>query len=295
MARLKQALRETALAVDGVLDGLLPLEEGVSDRLPAAMRYATLSGGKRFRPFLVVTGARLFGVEDAQALRVGAAVEMVHCYSLVHDDLPAMDDDAMRRGQPTCHIAFDEATAILAGDALLTLAFEVLSGPETHPDSTVRADLVRGLAAAAGGSGMVRGQMMDLAAEHQRQDEAAIIRLQELKTAALITFACEAGAVLGQAPSEARAALRDYGRYLGLAFQVADDLLDLEGSPVDTGKAVGKDTAAGKATLVVALGPAAARARAVALAREATERLEPFAEKAGLLREAAAFVVNRRG
>lgn len=294
MARLQQALREVALAVDAVLDRLLPSEEGSAERLSAAMRYAALAGGKRFRPFLVVMGGRLFGVEDGQALRVGAAVEMIHCYSLVHDDLPAMDDDAMRRGRPTCHIAFDEATAILAGDALLTLAFEVLSGAETHPDPAVRADLVRGLAAAAGGSGMVAGQMMDLAAEHQRWDEAAIIRLQELKTAALIAFACEAGAILGQAASEGRAALRDYGRNLGLAFQITDDLLDLEGSPADTGKAVGKDKAAGKATLVAALGPEAAGARALALVRKATERLQPFADKADLLRDAAAFAVNRR-
>ena len=220
---------------------------------------------------------------------------MVHTYSLVHDDLPAMDDDDLRRGQPTCHVQFDEATAILAGDALLTLAFGVLAEPETHPDGNVRAELVAALARAAGASGMVGGQMMDLAAEHQELDVGAITRLQRLKTGELIAFSCEAGGILGAAPAEARTALHAYAHDLGLAFQITDDLLDETGSATDLGKAVGKDAAAGKATFVSILGVEGARRQAVMLAEQAVEHLDLFGKKADLLRDIARYVVDRRG
>ncbi len=294
MTELERELSETEAAVNQTLDRLLPRPEGIEGRVAEAMRYATLAGGKRLRPFLVVASARLFDVPDPAALRCGAAVEMVHTYSLVHDDLPAMDDDDVRRGQPTCHVKFDDATAILAGDALLTLAFEALSAPATHPDPAVRCELMRGLAVAGGPAGMVGGQMIDLLAEKQELDIDGVTHLQSLKTGALIAFSCEAGAILGRAAPEARAAIAAYGRDLGLAFQIADDLLDVEGEQAETGKAVGKDAAAGKATVVGLLGVARARERARALADQAVARLEPFAPKADLLRQAANFVIDRR-
>ncbi len=294
MTDLERELRETEAAVNETLERLLPRPEGLEGRVVEAMRYATLAGGKRLRPFLVVASARLFDVPDPAALRCGAAVEMVHTYSLVHDDLPAMDDDDVRRGQPTCHVKFDDATAILAGDALLTLAFEALSAPATHPDPAVRCELMRGLAVAGGPAGMVGGQMIDLLAENQELDIDGVTHLQSLKTGALIAFSCEAGAILGRAAPEVRAAIAAYGRDLGLAFQIADDLLDVEGEQAETGKAVGKDAAAGKATVVGLLGVARARERARALADQAVARLEPFAPKADLLRQAANFVIDRR-
>jgi len=288
------ALAEVAAAVEATLDRLLPRGEGLDRRLFEAMRYASLGGGKRLRPFLVVGGARLLGVPDERSLRVAAAVEMVHCYSLVHDDLPAMDDDAMRRGRSTTHIAFDEATAILAGDGLLTQAFAVLADPETHPSGTVRSALVGGLAAAAGPLGMVGGQMMDIEAETRTLDEAAVRRLQALKTGALLAFSAEAGALLAEAAPDLRGALATFGRALGAAFQIADDVLDASGSAVKMGKAVGKDAAAGKATLVAALGLEGARAEALRLARDAQAALASFGGKADTLRAAAAFVVARQ-
>ena len=295
MGRLEAALGDGARAVTDTLAALLPEGDGPEARVCEAMRYATLGGGKRLRPFLVLTGARLFGVPQARALRTGAAVEIVHCYSLVHDDLPAMDDDDLRRGKPSCHVRFDDATAVLAGDALQSLAFEVLADAATHPEGAVRAELVAGLARAIGTAGMVGGQMFDIAAETMPPfDLDGIRRLQAMKTGALITFAGVAGAILAQAPAAARAALEGYASDLGLAFQIADDLLDTEGSEQEVGKKVGKDAAAGKATFVSLLGVEGARAEAHRIAARAVAHLDLFVEKADLLRDVARFVVERR-
>ncbi len=295
MTCFETALTETARAIDAELDRLLPQTDAAQGQLFDAMRYSTLAGGKRLRPFCTVACARLFSVPEDRALRVGAAIEMVHTYSLVHDDLPAMDDDDLRRGRPTCHKQFDEATAILTGDALLTLAFEVLADPATHPDAGVRCALIAGLAKAAGGGGMVGGQMIDLAAEKTPITELEeIALLQRLKTGRLIDFSCEAGALLGGATPADRTRLLDYARDVGLAFQIVDDLLDVEGSADEMGKAVGKDATAGKATFVSLLGIEAARARAVALIDQAVSHLSPFDAQASLLRQAARFVLERR-
>ncbi|MBL6929566.1 MAG: polyprenyl synthetase family protein [Rhodospirillales bacterium] len=258
------------------------------------MRYSALGGGKRVRPFLVVSSARLFNVAESCALRVAAAVEMVHCYSLIHDDLPAMDNDDLRRGQPTCHIKFDEATAILAGDALLTRAFEVLVGEATHSDPKVRCDLVSEMAKSIGVGGMVGGQVLDLMAENKELTIPEITRLQRLKTGMLIGYSCECGAILGKAPLAARQALHAYAHDVGLAFQIVDDLLDVEGDAETVGKSTQKDGAAGKATFVSLLGVERARAQADMLADQASAHLELFKEKADPLRELARFVVNRR-
>jgi len=294
LAPLADAMTEDSAAVGKVLDAVMPRPEGPEAPLFEAMRYMTLANGKRLRPFLVLSGARLCGGARAGALRVGAAIELVHTYSLVHDDLPAMDDDDLRRGQPSCHVKFDEATAILAGDALQTLAFEVLADPATHPDGAVRSELVRRLAVAAGGAGMVGGQMIDLAVEHADVDLATITRMQRLKTGALISFSCEAGAVLGGAGEDKRRALLGYAHDLGLAFQIADDLLDTLGNAADLGKATGKDAAHGKATFVSLLGVEEAQRRARALVRQAVAHLDVFGESAAHLRDLARFVVERR-
>jgi farnesyl diphosphate synthase len=246
------------------------------------------------RPFLVLASSRLFGVARRCALQVAAAIEMVHAYSLVHDDLPAMDDSDLRRGRPTAHKAYDEATAVLAGDGLLTMAFEVLAHPDTHGDPAVRVELIGALAAAAGPAGMVGGQMVDLIAETMALDIGAITRLQRMKTGALIAFACEAGAILAKAPGELRLALRGYAHDLGLAFQIADDLLDVEGTAAETGKPVGADAAAGKATFVSILGVERARAQAELLIGQAVAHLDLFEQRAELLRQAARFVIARR-
>lgn len=295
VSRVSQALSEAQEAVNGELRKLLPSGEGLEARVFEAMRYSTFGGGKRLRPFLVTASADIFDVPRARSLRVAAAVEMVHTYSLVHDDLPAMDNDDLRRGQPTCHIKFDEATAILAGDALLTLAFEVLGREETHPDGAVRAELVVALAEAAGAHGMVGGQMMDLAAEHRSLDAGAITRLQRLKTGELIAVSCVAGGILGSASPAARAALHAYAHDLGLAFQITDDLLDETGNEAETGKAVGKDRDAGKATFVSILGVDGAQRQAGLLAQQAVEHLDLFGKKADLLGQVARYVVERRG
>jgi farnesyl diphosphate synthase len=270
---------------------------GEDTRLGAAMRHALLAGGKRFRPFLVMESAALFGIDAAAAVDTAAAFECVHCYSLVHDDLPCMDDDDVRRGVPTVHKAFDEWTAILAGDALLTLAFEILARSETHPDAGVRSQLVLALAMAAGARGMVRGQMLDLEAEKRGEPTqptlAHIRELQSLKTGALIACACEAGAILGGAAAEKRAALRRYGDAVGLAFQIADDLLDAEGDPGTVGKATGKDEAAGKATLVSLMGATKARECLIDAESQAIAALEPFGDKGAVLAEAARFAASR--
>ena len=289
-----EALAEAAQLTDVALDRLLVVPPDLEARVYEAMRYAALAPGKRMRPFLVLAGARLFGVARRCALQVAAAVEMVHAYSLVHDDLPAMDNSDLRRGRPTCHKEFDEATAVLAGDGLLTAAFGALADPDTHGDPGVRCELVAALAAASGAAGMVGGQMIDLIAEHQSLDIGAITRLQRMKTGALIAFSCEAGAILAKAPSEPRSALRGYAHDLGLAFQIADDLLDVEGSEVETGKPVGADAVAGKATFVSILGVARARAQAELLVRQAVAHLDLFEQRAELLREAARFVITRR-
>jgi len=294
LLEIKSALAENARDVDAVLDSLLPLHDEPESRLMEAVRYSTLAGGKRIRPFLVTSSARLFDVSEPSALRAAAAIEMVHCYSLIHDDLPAMDNDDLRRGLPTCHVKFDEATAILAGDALLTRAFEVLADPATHPDPRVRSDLVVDLARAAGPEGMVGGQMLDLLAEHQSLEMAEVTRLQRMKTGALIAFSCESGAVLGKAADSARQALHAYAHDLGLAFQIADDLLDVEGDEAEVGKKTGKDQGAGKATFVSLLGPERARAQSDMLASQAVEHLEIFSKNAEPLRALAAFVVKRR-
>jgi farnesyl diphosphate synthase len=289
-----EALAHAAEITDAALGRVLAVPPGLEARVQEAMRYSALSPGKRLRPFLVLAGARLFGVARNCALQAAMAVEMVHAYSLVHDDLPAMDDSDLRRGRPTCHKMFDEATAVLAGDGLLTAAFGVLADPDTHADPAVRCELVATLAAAAGAAGMVGGQMIDLIAEQQTLDIGGITRLQRMKTGALIAFACEAGALLAKAPNEARLALRGYAHDLGLAFQIADDLLDVEGSAAETGKPVGVDAAAGKATFVSILGVERARAQAELLVRQAVAHLDLFDGRAELLRDAARFVVTRR-
>ena len=298
-------LDATAKDTDKLLDQLLsatPADGEVSRpaRLMEAMRYSSLGGGKRFRPFLVVESAALFDVARPQALMAGAALECVHCYSLVHDDLPAMDNDDLRRGQPTAHKAFDQATAILAGDGLLTLAFDILSRSETHPDPAVRIELVSALARAAGLGGMVGGQMLDLAAEGrfsgsgpQRLGESEVRTLQAMKTGALLRFACEAGGMLGSATAAQRQALERYGSAVGQAFQIADDLLDLEGDPALVGKQTGKDAVAGKATMVGVLGGAGAKAKLRELVAAAEQALAPFGPAAAILIEGANFVANR--
>ncbi len=289
--------RAVGAALSQLLDGCLQSGEIARPaRLLEAMRHGVLNGGKRLRPFLVLESAALFGADETAALRVAAALECVHCYSLVHDDLPAMDDDDLRRGQPTVHKAYDEATAILAGDALQALAFEVLAHEDTHGDPVVRVALVAELARAAGARGMVGGQMLDLLAEEKGSDQSigAITHLQRLKTGALISFSCTAGAILGKASDHSRSALAMYAHDLGLAFQIVDDLLDIEGNEAELGKATGKDEAAGKATFVSILGVERARAQASILARQAAAHLEPFGEAADLLRQATEFVVARR-
>jgi len=289
-------LERVAGAVEKRLDRLLPHSHATREAagLGPAMRYAALGGGKRLRPFLLIESARLFGVDEDDALAPACALECVHCYSLVHDDLPAMDDDALRRGRPTLHIAFDEATAILAGDALLTLAFEILSGPSTEADPAIRAELVLLLAKAGGWQGMAQGQALDLSPNRQLFSAADIARMQALKTGALFRFACEAGAVLGRASPAERAAFIAYASSFGQAFQLADDLLDAQGDAAALGKAVAKDEARGKATLVALLGVDGAKARLAALVHEAEAALASFGRRADTLIEAVRFAVNRK-
>jgi farnesyl diphosphate synthase len=290
-------LERVAQAVEVELDRLLapsaaPAPGGAG--LAQAMRYAALGGGKLIRPFLLIESARLFGIVQAEALPAACALECVHCYSLVHDDLPSMDDDALRRGRPTLHIAFDEATAILAGDALHTLAFEILSDPATHPDPAIRAELVLLLAKAGGWQGMALGQTLDLSPERRDFGPDDVAKMQTLKTGALFGFACEAGAVLGRAGKRERAALLAYASCLGHAFQLADDLLDAEGDAAALGKAVAKDEGRGKATLVALLGAEAAKSRLAALVAEAERALAHFGDRASTLAAAARFIAERR-
>jgi farnesyl diphosphate synthase len=299
--RLNAAAADTEQLLDRLLTAAPADGEIVRPpRITEAMRYSSLGGGKRLRPFLTVETAALFGVKREYALMAGAAIELVHCYSLVHDDLPAMDDDDLRRGRPTAHKKFDEATAILAGDGLLTFAFDVLGRPETHPDAAVRIALVTGLARAAGLGGMVGGQMLDLAAEGRfgkndtPQGEKDVLTLQAMKTGAILKFCCTAGAILGNAPPAKRDAVNRYGQVIGQAFQIADDLLDVEGDTATLGKAAGKDAAHGKATLVDLLGIAGARARLAQLVKDAESALAPFGAGAAILKDAAHFVAERR-
>jgi farnesyl diphosphate synthase len=301
LARLDAVAAESQALLDRLL-AAAPAEGELNRpaRLLEAMRYASLGGGKRFRPFLVVESAALFDVPQQNALMAGAALECVHCYSLVHDDLPAMDNDELRRGQPTAHRKFDEATAILAGDGLLTFAFDILSRPQTHADPAVRIELVTALARAAGIGGMAGGQMLDLAAEGRfagrsplKLGASDVRLLQAMKTGALLRFACQAGGILAAATRPRRDALERYGAALGEAFQIADDLLDLEGDAALVGKQTGKDAAAGKATMVSVMGTAGAKARLNQLVAEAEAALAPFGRAAATLIEGAHFVAER--
>jgi farnesyl diphosphate synthase len=292
--RLNAALAADAAEVEAVLEALLPKPHGRHARVQEAMRYAVFAGGKRLRPFLTLQSAGLFGVPRAQALRAAAAIEVLHTYSLVHDDLPAMDDDDLRRGQPTTHKKFDEATAILAGDALLTIAFEILGDPATSPDAERRAALVCALAQAAGSEGMIGGQMMDIDAPHHQLAAEEVILLQRMKTGALFEFSCCAGGILGGADSEQIEGLRSYARDFGLAFQICDDLIDVLSTAEAAGKQVGKDQAAGKATLVSLWGVDRARAEAESLAKRAAAVVSVHGSAAELLCELPFFLLDRR-
>ena len=290
---LHASLAEVGGAIDQAFDALLPVPDDARARLYEAMRYATIGGGKRMRPVLVAGACDLFNVGRDRAIRAGLAVECIHVYSLIHDDLPCMDDDDLRRGKPTLHRAFDECTAVLAGDSLHALAFEILADEATHEDPFVRSELVAELARASGPAGMAGGQMIDLRAAEIDLDLAAVTRLQQLKTGALIGWCVEAGAIMGRLPPEGRTALRGYARDLGLAFQIADDLLDHEGSEEKAGKRVGKDLAAGKETFVSLLGAERARTQARMLVDQAIDHLKHHGEEAGLLRAVARFAVER--
>ncbi len=290
---LDRALDDIATRIDRFFDLLLPVPDDARARLFEAMRYAVIGGGKRLRPLLVTATARLFAVDEDCALRAGAAVEAIHVYSLIHDDLPAMDDDDMRRGKPTAHKAFGEAAAILAGDALHDLAFEILADPRTHADPFVRLELLSELGRAAGPSGMAGGQMMDLMAETQAFDLPTVARLQQMKTGALIGWSVEAGAILGRVPPEGRGPLRGYARDIGLAFQIVDDLIDVEGDAAIAGKAVGKDSEAGKQTFVSLMGVDRAREQASILVEQSVAHLAGFGGEADVLRALARFILLR--
>lgn len=290
---LTRALTQAAAAVEEVLEKYLPVPQTPERRVVEAMRHGLLGGGKRFRAFLVLGSAELFAVPRTRALNAAAAVEMVHAYSLIHDDLPAMDDDDMRRGKPTVHKAFDEATAILAGDALLTLAFQVLAEESTSPDPGVRTALMLSLSKAAGAQGMVGGQMLDLMASETTLSMPEVTRLQQMKTGRLIAWPCEAGAILGHAGERDWLALTAYAHDLGLVFQIADDLLDVRGDAARLGKAAGKDAEAGKATFIDHLGEEGAERQARLLVDQAKAHLDPFGPSADLLRDAASFVLDR--
>ena len=290
---LAEGLKQIQRDIDSAFDALLPVPADPRARLYEAMRYATIGGGKRLRPLLLSATAAMYGVDRAAAVRAGAAIEAVHVYSLIHDDLPCMDDDALRHGKPTLHLAYDEAMAVLAGDALLTFAFEVLSDPATIADPFTRIDLVQALSGASGAAGMVGGQMMDIAAETASFDLPTVTRLQQLKTGALLGAAVEMGAILGKVPPEGRAHLRGYARDIGLAFQIADDLLDHEGDEAAAGKALRKDAEAGKETFVSLLGPERAREQAKFLVEQAVNHLANHGAEADLLRALARYIIER--
>jgi len=289
---LPKAIAASAKLVDCALDAVLPRPDGPQARVQEAMRYAIMAGGKRLRPFLVLYSARLFGVDDSRSLRVGAAIEALHTYSLVHDDLPCMDDDDLRRGRPTTHIAFDEMTAVLAGDALLTIAFDILSDARTHPSGDVRCALIARLAEASGHSGMIGGQIIDMLANETFGIEH-VINLQRLKTGQLFEFSCEAGPILGGASAEDRARLKSYAEDMGVVFQITDDLLDVISTAEKTGKAVGKDSDMGKQTLVTLLGLDGARAEAQKRASRAVKALGSHAARAPELSALPFFLLDR--
>lgn len=293
MIDFESELIAVAASVDTMLDNILPQPVGPEASLLDAMRYASLGGGKRIRPFLAIQSGRIFGMDEDTMLRIAAAVECIHTYSLVHDDLPCMDDDDMRHGKPSTHLEYDEATAVLVGDALLTFAFEILSDANAHPDPFVRCDLVARLAASIGFHGMVGGQMIDMLAEVSDLEITAITRMQRMKTGALIAFACESGAVAARASLASIHALNAYAHDLGMAFQITDDILDIEGDSEVLGKTVGKDEKAGKVTFVSVLGLERARTQAGLLASQAIAHLDLFDEKADLLRAMATFAVER--
>ena len=293
LTSLNDAMKREAAEADAALERLLPAPLGDHARVSEAMRYAIFAGGKRLRPFLTLQGAALFGVPRERALRAAAAIEMLHTYSLVHDDLPCMDDDDLRRGRPTTHRQFDEATAVLAGDALLTLSFGVLADAETHPSGAVRAELVARLASAGGSGGMIGGQMMDILAPERNYDEAGVILLQRMKTGALFEFSCEAGPILAEASARDRQNLRDYARDLGLAFQIADDLIDALGTEEQAGKAVGKDQDQGKATLISLYGVERARTEARRLAEQAASAVSGYGPQADDLKALPFFLLDR--
>jgi farnesyl diphosphate synthase len=290
---LARAFERIQREVDIGFDAFLPVPEDARARLVEAMRYAAIGAGKRVRPLLLVTTAEMFGVARDSAVRAGCAVEAIHAYSLIHDDLPCMDDDDMRHGKASVHKAFDVATAVLAGDALHALAFEVLAMPETVRDPFIRAELVQALAAASGSGGMAGGQMMDMVAEGAELDLHTVTRLQQLKTGALLGAAVEMGAILGHVPDEARGPLRAYARDIGLAFQIADDLLDATGDETKAGKALRKDKGQGKATFVSLMGEEKARDQATALAEQAIGHLSGHGDEADILRALARFIVER--
>lgn len=293
MNTLSGALDKAAKITEQTLERVLPQPHGLHNRIHDAMRYATFAGGKRLRPFLVLESAGLFGIAPEKAARTAAAIEVLHTYSLVHDDLPAMDNDDLRRGRPTTHRAFDEATAILAGDGLLTIAFEILVNPETHPSAEVRCKLIAKLAEAAGANGMIGGQMIDMVAATRSFDVEEIKLLQRLKTGQLFEFSCEAGAILAEAGPEHQERMRSYAHDMGLVFQITDDLLDVTSTAEKAGKAVGKDQDMGKATLVSIYGVDGARAEAKKICDRAVASLEPYGERAAALRELLPFLITR--
>lgn len=290
---LTSAFARIQAEIDSAFDAFLPVPPDGRARLVEAMRHAAIGGGKRVRPLLLAATAELFGVARTAAVNAGCAVEAIHCYSLIHDDLPCMDDDALRHGKPTVHKAFDEATAVLAGDSLHALAFDILTQPDTSTDPFVRAELVACLARASGHEGMAGGQMMDMMAEDAAYDLAQVTRLQQLKTGALLAASVEMGAILGRVPPEGRGPLRAYARDIGLAFQIADDLLDVEGDAGLAGKALRKDAGAGKATFVTLMGPDKARQQAEMLVEQAAAHLSGFGEEAALLQALARFIAER--
>lgn len=293
--RLKAAIRDTGVMIDDVINRLIPKSNELESQLFDAMRHSTLEGGKRMRPLMVLESCAIFNVDASCALRAAAAVEMMHAYSLVHDDMPCMDDAKLRRGRPSTHCEFDEATALLAGDALQSLAFEVMADADTHPDARIRLKLVEGLARAVGPRGMCGGQMLDLMSEKRDLDVGAVTRMQRMKTGALIMFACEVGAIMGKASPKHTMALRNYAQDFGMAFQMTDDLLDLTGVQQDLGKEVGKDAKANKKNFLAFMAPGEARAKCELLVDQCIHHLSVFEpSRVEILADMARFLLQRK-